>query len=222
MQDLTDSGFITLLNKLSKQVESDSFDLDLYANILLAYNCMPTLLHIKPANLLQVNKQKYIYANELIHIIDNYARMHGCACFLIHENELLVSLLIYNRQILDEILTDKEIEQYLTACGYSMTPNRLENSLARLKESYGEYFNYKYKSDLPDGSRKFPHEIGLLLGYPLKDVDGFIKNRGLNYLLCGYWKVYHDKDRAKKIFEEYDRARAYAINLLINGCRLRE
>lgn len=219
---MTDSSFISLLNKLSKQVEHDRFDLDFYANILLAYNCMPTLLHIKPANLLQVNKRRYIYAKELVHIIDNYARMHGCASFLIYENDLFVSLLVYNRQMLNAVLTNKEIEQYLAVCGYSMTTNRIENALVKLMESYGEYFNYKCKSDLPDDCRNFPHEIGLLLGYPLKDVEGFIKNRGLNYLLCGYWKVYHDKERAKKIFEEYDRARAYAINLLVNGYRLRK
>ena len=35
----------------------------------------------------------------------------------------------------------------------------------------------------------FPHELGLLLGYPVEDVLGFIRNEGRNYLYCGYWKV---------------------------------
>ena len=39
-------------------------------------------------------------------------------------------------------------------------------------------------------SQDFPHEIGLFLGYPFEDVQGFIQNRGCNCRLCGYWKVY--------------------------------
>ena len=32
----------------------------------------------------------------------------------------------------------------------------------------------------------FPHEIGLLLGYPVEDVLGFIRYQGKNYLYTGY------------------------------------
>ena len=32
----------------------------------------------------------------------------------------------------------------------------------------------------------FPHEIGLLLGYPVEDVLGFIRHQGKNYLYTGY------------------------------------
>ena len=41
-----------------------------------------------------------------------------------------------------------------------------------------------------EGNGDFPHEIGLLLGYPPEDVIGFIENRGQNPLYIGYWKVY--------------------------------
>ena len=34
-------------------------------------------------------------------------------------------------------------------------------------------------------SAEFPHEIGVFLGYPLKDVVGFIENRGQNFTCCG-------------------------------------
>lgn len=36
----------------------------------------------------------------------------------------------------------------------------------------------------------FPHEMGILLGYPVEDVEGFIINNGKNELYTGYWKVY--------------------------------
>ena len=55
---------------------------------------------------------------------------------------------------------------------------------------------------LADG-REFPHEIGLFLGYPPKDVCGFIENRAGGYKYVGEWKVYGDADKAKEIFARY-------------------
>ncbi len=34
--------------------------------------------------------------------------------------------------------------------------------------------------------KQFPHEMGLLLGYPVEDVVGFMENNGKNYLYSGY------------------------------------
>ncbi len=50
---------------------------------------------------------------------------------------------------------------------------------------------------------EFPHEIGLFLGYPPKDVCGFIENRAGGYKCVGEWKVYGDEDKAKKTFAQY-------------------
>ena len=48
--------------------------------------------------------------------------------------------------------------------------------------------------------KRFPHEIGVLLGYPAEDVKGFVVNEGKNYLYSGYWKVYGDLSEAKQLF----------------------
>lgn len=58
----------------------------------------------------------------------------------------------------------------------------------------------------------FFHEIGVFLGYPIKDVNDFIEKKGKDYLLKGYWKVYHKPDRAKKIFDSYDKAKRQMLN----------
>ena len=63
----------------------------------------------------------------------------------------------------------------------------------------------------------FPHEIGVFLGYPVEDVIGFMENKGKNYVLCKYWKVYHHAERAKHTFESYDRCRAFLCNQLNQG-----
>ena len=63
----------------------------------------------------------------------------------------------------------------------------------------------------------FPHEIGLLLGYPPEDVIGFIENRGQNPLYIGYWKVYSNLEECRKVFAGYDQAREKVIHMVSSG-----
>jgi ribosomal protein S24E len=51
--------------------------------------------------------------------------------------------------------------------------------------------------------------VGLFLGYPLDDVQGFIKNRGSHYKLCGAWKVYGDVEKARNHFRKYELCREH-------------
>ncbi len=62
---------------------------------------------------------------------------------------------------------------------------------------------------------EFPHEIGLFLGYPPEDVQGFIRHRGREAKACGCWKVYGDEEAARQRFDAYKTCTA-------RYCRLRE
>lgn len=66
-------------------------------------------------------------------------------------------------------------------------------------------------------NKDFPHEIGIFLGYPLIDINGFINNYGKNSLYTGYWKVYHNKKEAIEIFDNYNRCRNFYINTFLRG-----
>ena len=66
-------------------------------------------------------------------------------------------------------------------------------------------------------STDFPHEIGAFLGYPPKDVIGFVENRGSNCLCSGWWKVYHDADTAKTMFKKFDKCREVYKKLYLTG-----
>ena len=72
------------------------------------------------------------------------------------------------------------------------------------------------------GSGEFPHELGVLLEYPVEDVRDFIRYNGDKCLFTGYWKVYHNPAQARAKFTRYDRAREAAMQQIINGCRLHE
>ena len=61
----------------------------------------------------------------------------------------------------------------------------------------------------------FPHEIGILLGFPIEDVCGFINNKGENYLLNGYWKVYQTPDTALRLFNRYDEIKQSVLEYFI-------
>ena len=53
----------------------------------------------------------------------------------------------------------------------------------------------------------FPHEVGLFLGYPPEDVEGFCRHGGRNYKLSGPWKVYGRVEEARARFRAFHRCR---------------
>jgi hypothetical protein len=71
----------------------------------------------------------------------------------------------------------------------------------------------------PDRDMKFPHEIGVFLGYPLQDVKGFIENNGRNSKYTGLWKVYGDKAASIRMFEKYRKCFSVYSDLWRSGRR---
>ena len=67
-----------------------------------------------------------------------------------------------------------------------------------------------------EGNR-FPHELGLFLGYPPCDVLGFILNGGARYKKAGLWKVYADEEEAERRFALYKDITASLLCRYLNG-----
>lgn len=99
-----------------------------------------------------------------------------------------------------------------TALVYAYRPGQLERDLnqedaARLlaRQGYGCPCEAKCVRRLTErlcAGGEFPHEIGLFLGYPPEDVEGFM-NRREDVKLCGAWKVYGDAEAAQRLFDRY-------------------
>ncbi|MBU3113923.1 DUF3793 family protein [Clostridium lacusfryxellense] len=64
-----------------------------------------------------------------------------------------------------------------------------------------------------------PHEIGIFLGYPLEDVVSFVDCPGAKCKMVGYWKVYHDMEKAQMIFNKYDEIKYSIMQLMIKGMK---
>lgn len=61
---------------------------------------------------------------------------------------------------------------------------------------------------------EFPHEIGLFLGYPPDDVEGFIHYGPKRSKCVGDWRVYGNEEQAKRLFAQYRACtRAYQAQL---------
>ena len=59
--------------------------------------------------------------------------------------------------------------------------------------------------------------MGLLLGYPVGDVYGFIINKGKNYLYTGYWKIYDNLSETLELFGKFDAAKEFMIRRVNAG-----
>jgi hypothetical protein len=115
------------------------------------------------------------------------------------------TILIYDKTSVTNILKCQEIRSLLKTYGYTDLDNTdfvLNHLYRRLK------------------SINFPHEIGVFLGIPLHDVEGFIQ-RSEPCLFSGYWKVYSEASYAKEIFELYDKSKALVSNCILNGNDIR-
>ncbi len=158
---------------------------------ILAHFCAPALAGLKPANLVACHWQKY---PDLVSLVDIYNKnLNKLDIFfkIIYQCEQYALLLVYRQKQLSEIINSRQIKAILLGCGYPGT-GEININLAYLRQ------RFKAKAN-------FPHEIGLFLGYPLADFYGFARNRGQNYLLRGHWKVYANPQRARQLFDEYDR-----------------
>lgn len=59
-------------------------------------------------------------------------------------------------------------------------------------------------------SVEFPHEVGIFVGYPIKDVRGFIENQEPVFVHRGRWRVYGDPSESVRCMNIYRRAELHA------------
>lgn len=164
---------------------------------LLVIHSSPTLMNIKYSSLICLKSLTSVDKEEIKKLKEK-----GLS-FLFMKNKMGCPLLfVYRKIALSKLLREKDRASVLTKFGYN--PNNIDSSLSKLKKRLEE-------------NKDFPHEIGLFLGYPTDDVVSFIENKGQNYLYSGHWKVYHNEEKAKKTFNEYDMCRDCLLSSYNNG-----
>lgn len=170
----------------------------------LAMQCAPLITGLKPSNLLNLPGADY---SEVEKTVKN-SRLSYYPISVTLERTML---LLYHREGLESYLNREEVRDFLEKMGYE--GNGLDEVLVCFCQRYQEYLEKK---------RDFPHEMGILLGYPIEDVIGFMENKGHNCLFTGYWKVYHDQAAKRKLFERFEYAKESLIQLLHYGMSMSE
>lgn len=166
--------------------------------------CAPVLKGIKISNIVTIQSGTWKVVRRTL----EGSRIVCVPLFLGKEKDVIF---LYRYEEMAEYLKKENVRKFLEEYGY-VNPT-VESVIFKLRRRYQDY---------SEGKIGFPHELGVLLEYPLEDVQGFIENQGRNCLLCRYWKVYHNKERAKEIFRKYDEVRECAMKEMIAGYALRQ
>ena len=168
----------------------------------VALQCAPLLTGMKISNLITVGRYKRSAVLELF-------KETAVSCCILYESSEKTTFLLYIRPALEAYLSRPEVKVLMERFGYRGWD--LEEILSLVSIKYEEHM---------EDCAGFPHEIGLLLGYPAKDVTGFIENNGKNFLYIGYWKVYSDLSECKRIFQSYNHAREHIIHMVSRGMKI--
>lgn len=171
---------------------------------VIGQQCAPVLAGVKPSNLLIVEHGN---KNVLHHVL------HGTQVqqYLLYSSEEKDYWFLFDRKQFEALIGQQAHRAYLKECGYESL--ELGFVLRRLAMRFSSYKN---------GEAQFPHDMGVLFGYPLKDVVGFIENGGKNFKMSGYWKVYDDTAYADRIFRLYKQVKAFVMELCSQGLCISE
>ncbi len=165
----------------------------------LALQCAPLITGLKVSNLLIISK-----GNE--EVVKRILNRTGISYYRLIQTGTKTTFLLFRRNELEEFLSDENVKNVFIRAGYkSLQIGKILRTFSLRYEAYMQ------------GDKCFPHEMGLLLGYPVEDVVGFVENNGKNFLYSGYWKVYENQKAKVKLFDKFKVAEETLIHLLSNG-----
>lgn len=170
-----------------------------WLNEQIALQCAPLMAGLKPSNLLIIPEA---YENRLAKAL----RGTKIAWYLLTEYDGKQVYLLYKINELLVYLTETDVQKLLQKLGYDGAELFL-----LLQEISGKYTAHKREN------AAFPHELGLLLGYPAMDVQGFIEHDGKDFLYSGYWKVYGNLKETLPLFQQFKMAKHFALHLAKRG-----
>ena len=163
---------------------------------VLVEQCAPTLARVKPASMFRyqprdLKAEPVELALEKLPVLQKTLAGRGIRIRILKNCPKTETLLffVFRTEMCRRILEDRASRAFLRAGGYDT-----EHGMDALLEQFSEKICLR---------ESFPHEIGVLLGYPLADVIGFIRNGGRNCRGQGCWKSYSDPAGAMRSQEMY-------------------
>lgn len=182
----------------------DSMEDKAYIETFLVYNVSLVLAKVKPAVTITIKKDDYKIFNSFYKFGSDFIATLDLKYIELRESVDSIIIMVYDASILKSKLASEAAKAFLSNIGYP-SKELAEDYVLILKSRYEKYH--------------CPHELGLFLGIPLKDVQDFMDCSRKKCLLCGYWKVYNDSIEAAAIFNMYDEIKAFTIKAFLKGHR---
>lgn len=164
----------------------------------LARHSAAVLLECKPAALFSS-----VCETESIFEWKRELRKRGIDIRIMARKRGRLLVMVYQMEMLENALNAHIARTVLSRLGYPM-----DEGLAALLNKLA------LRLGVQD---EFPHEVGFFLGYPPKDVIGFIRHKGSNCKHCGLWKVYDDVEKAVLLTAAYNSCKVRLQNYIDNG-----
>ena len=169
--------------------------------------CAPTLAGLKPGSLFAALFTDRRELADEIRQLNRRLASRGLHVLPLSFKNNRALLYFYRPCLVCESLKDELAAALLKQRGYPGTS--LSRCLKTLKQRLDKYTD-------------FPHEIGLFLGYPPEDVQGFIEQHALNSKCTGYWKVYGNREKAEQAFSRYEKCTACYLKNWYRGVSLEQ
>lgn len=187
---------------------SNSFDC-LTAHLML--ECSEVLAGVKPANLISIVNRARPCGRNLYQLWQSYhedlaIRIANLTFIVLQTRSQALLLLCYNPEELERSLAHAGIRTLLHMSGY--------DAAASCEDLVAELCRRIAKND------SFPHEIGLFIGYPAKDVAAFMGLVKLPFACQGPWKIYGNPLRSLALADQYRCCRQRMGAILATGNRM--
>ncbi len=165
---------------------------------LIIRHCAPTLANLKTGSLFvcPITDRPSFFSS--LRSLNELLVPKGLRALPLRIREHSALVYLYRPSRLKKDLEDPAAIKILQDHGYSCYGKCLPKLIERVR-----------------ASEEFPHEIGLFLGYPPEDVQGFLDHRPCK--CSGCWKVYGDENKAKKTFDLYKKCERVYCQQLARG-----
>ena len=166
--------------------------------------CAPTMASLKTGNMFACPFESHAQMTDELRRLNRRLGHKGLRILPLRWRDGKALLYLYRPGMLERDLRNPLARKLLSECGYAC--GNAQACLIRLIS------RLRTEED-------FPHEVGLFLGYPPADVEGFMHRRD-SFKLCGLWKVYDDAESALRQFAQCRHCTKVYLDCLARGFTL--
>lgn len=172
----------------------------------LVSSAAEVLAGVKPANFVRVFRRKLPCGRSIYRLWQDYSEElladSHLRALILREDSDAMSLLLYRPDLLERRLLGRTMQTFLQQRGYPQ-PLTLNTALEHLQNCFSVH-------DSPD-------EVGMFLGYPYKDVHGFITQRSKPWPGRCLWRIYGPPHRSLGLYRRYSEKRNNMNDKLVSG-----